>query len=50
MAISNPEKLINVEELDYFRQKADGRYAMRSAVMTAAQAESLFDSIFNSNN
>ena len=46
MALTNPDKLINVRELDYFRQKADGKYRSES-VMTAQQAGALFDSIFN---
>lgn len=34
MALSNPERIVNVQELDYFRRKADAKYATQSTVGT----------------
>ena len=45
MILTNPDRIINVRELYFFRQQSDNRYRTES-VMTAQQAETLFDSIF----
>lgn len=37
MAITNPNKLIDVKELNYFRGKSDSRYATKSELQTLAE-------------
>lgn len=43
MALTNPTKLINVEELEYFRQKSDVRYLKTYA--SVSTCESLVDEL-----
>ena len=37
MSLTNPDKLINVQELDYFKQKADTVFATKSELSTLQQ-------------